>query len=317
MLSNAWKSDNFKLVQKSFNYEYSKNMSELKLILGEFEANAIDYAMQGLGGYGEYKEYNGDTLNQASERRGFMTVLTPKEYNLTVDITRKMAKIDKQGEIARTGSKLARGGFLSVYLKTLRLFTSAYTGDVLGGDGKAWAATDHPVASKGSVNRTSTIDTDAGTFSNLITDKLAVASITKAQTMARNMVTPDGLPTMVKLDTVLVSAENEAIAKKLFGVENKWTPTSDPESAENAANPIYGLRYVVVSDGGVGLSGDQWAICDRNLLKETAGIVYNERPTVLRTELDNPLIDRFVGYMDYTVGFGDARPIIFSNGSGT
>jgi len=317
MLSNAWKTDNFKLVQKAFKYEYSKNMSELKLMLGEFSANAVDYAMQGLGGYGEYQEYNGSTLNQATERRGFLTVLTPKEYNLTVDITRKMAKIDKEGEIARTGAKLARGGFMSVYLKALRMFSAAYTGDILGGDGKAWAATDHPVASKGSENRTSIVDSDAGTFSNLIADKLSVAAITKAQTMARNMVTPDGLPTMVKLDTILVSAENEAIAKKLFGVDNKWTPVNDPESAENGANPVSGLRYVVVSDGGVGLTDYQWAICDRRLMQETAGIVYNEKPTVLRTELDNPLIDRYVGYMDYTVGFGDARPIIFSNGSGS
>ena len=42
-------------------------------------------------------------------------------------------------------------------------------------------------------------------------------------------------------------------------------------------------------------------------------MVYNNRPEVLQAELDNPLIDRYVGYIDYAVGWGDARPIVFSN----
>ena len=33
----------------------------------------------------------------------------------------------------------------------------------------------------------------------------------------------------------------------------------------------------------------------------------------MNTELDNPLIDLYTAYVDFDTGWGDARPIIFSN----
>ena len=81
----------------------------------------------------------------------------------------------------------------------LRLFGRAFDAAYVGGDGQPWASIAHPNASKGDINGVSVIDPDSGTFSNLITDKLSVSAITKAQTMANRFKTPDGLPLMIDM----------------------------------------------------------------------------------------------------------------------
>ena len=42
-------------------------------------------------------------------------------------------------------------------------------------------------------------------------------------------------------------------------------------------------------------------------------LVYGQKPMVMQSKLDNPLIDSYVGYADFAIGWGDARVIIFSN----
>ena len=165
------------------------------------------------------------------------------------------------------------------------------------------------MASKGSEGRTFVADEEAGTFSNLMTATLSVSAITDAQSKANRFVTPDGLPFLCEMDTLLVSPELEATAKKLLGDDARL----DPESANHGANPVHGMKYIVIGGGSDGFTGKQWAVCDRRLMKELFMIVYNTRPEVLESELDNPLKQLFTAYADFAVGWGDARQIIFSN----
>lgn len=314
-INSAWKNDLYKLINKTFDYQYADGMNKLSPIISEEDNAAVDFRMEGLGGYGEYAAYNGTTLVSGNQSRGFIKIITPQEFSKTIDIGYKAAKIDKLGETKKVGTRLGYAASMSVYLAVLRMFGRAFNANYLGGDGKAWAATDHPNASKADANGTSTVDSDSGTFSNLITTALSVSAITAAQSAANRFVTPDGLPFMCDMNTLLVSPELEPKAKELCGPNGKLdlTPKLIPESAENGANPISGMQYIVIGGGSDGLTAKQWAVCDRTLLKEIAKLVYVTRPTVMEAELDNPLVHRSVGYMDYGVGFSDARPIIFSN----
>lgn len=313
--NTAWKNDLYPLIDKTFDYEYNNRLTALKEIVSEEDNNAIDYRLEGLGGYGEYSAYNGNTLVTGNQKRGFIKIITPGEYNNTVDIGYKYAKIDKLGEAKKVGTRLGYGGAMTVYLHVLRMFGHAFSSSFTGADGKAWAATDHPVASKGDAAGVSVADPDSGTFSNLITTSLSTKAITDAQTLANRYLTPDGLPFMCDMNTLLVSPELEPKAKEICGPDGKITPEKIPESAENGANPLYGMKYIVIGGGNDGFTSKQWAVCDRTLLKDVAKIIYTTRPTVMRAELDNPLVARSVGYIDFGVGFGDARPIIFSNPS--
>ena len=313
-INTAWKTDNYKFVGKSFDYNYANRMNKLAPILGTRSSKSIDFEIAGLGGFGELQRYDGSNLNNGQQKRGFKTIITPQEYSLSNDIGYKQAKVDKLGECRKVGKRLGESAAMTVYLHVLRTLAGAFNPTLLGGDGKPWAAEDHPVASMGSQGRLYMPDPEAGTYSNILKKAFSVSAITEAQTMANRFITPDGLPFMSEMDTVLISPELEEKAKKIFGAEAKLMPTQDPESDFNAANPVYGMRYIVVGGGNDGFTGDQWAVCDRKLMQEIFNLVYITKPMVIQSELDNPLIDKHTAYVDFGVGWGDARPIIFGRG---
>ena len=311
--TTAWKSDNYKFVGKAFDFAYANRLNKLLSIMGTVTSNSIDYELTGSGGYGEMPAYDGNNLNEGQKKRGFKTVITPQEYSLSDSVGYKQAKVDKSGECARVGKRLGDSAAMTVYVHGLRVLSGAFDATKLGGDGKPWAATDHPVASLGSSGRTFTPDPEAGTYSNKITKTLSVSAITEAQSLAGRFVTPDGLPFLADMSLLLVSPELEAEAKKICGDNGKFRPTQNPADNSNAANPLSDLQYMVVGGGKDGFSAKQWAICDPTLMKELVKLVYITKPMVMQTELDNPLKDLYTGYVDFGIGWGDARQIIFSN----
>ena len=304
-----WKTDNYTFVGKAFDTAYANRLNKLSPVVGEVNAKSIDYEMTGSGGYGELAQYTG-VLTEGSLKRAFKTILTPEEYSLSIPVQYKQALIDKMGETKKVGTKLGDSAAMTVYLHVLRMFAHAFDAAYEGGDGKSWAATDHPVASKGSSGRKFIVDTDAGTYSNKISSALSVSAITTAQAMANRFVTPDGLPFLCEMDTLLVSPELEATAKQICGENAKLYPDQTAH-----VNPVADMQYIVVGGGADGFGSTAWAICDRRLMKELVNIVYNTRPKVLQSQLDNPLVDMYTAYVDFAVGWGDARQIIFSTGA--
>ena len=310
-----WKTDNYKFVGKAFDFAYADRLNKLAPVVGEVNAKSIDYELTGSGGYGEAMVYDGENLNTAELHRGFKTVITPVEYTVSVPVGYKQAKIDKMGETKKVGTKLGDSMAITVYLHVLRMFANAWNSDGYhnGGDGVSWANAAHPVASRGSQGRRFEVDTAAGTYSNISTDAFSVSAITAAQARANRFVTPDGLPFLCDFDTVLIAPELEEKAKKMFGENARLTPTQNPDDNTNAANPVYGMRYIVMGGGADGFKAKQWAVCDRRLMKEIVNIVYNTRPMVMQQEQDNPLKDLYTAYADFGVGWGDARQIIFGD----
>lgn len=310
-----WKSDNYKFVGAAFDYAYNNRLNKLTEIVGVVSSNSIDYELTGNGGYGEMPEYDGNTLNERQQHRGFKTIITPREYEITEIVGYKQAKVDKSGECRRVGSLLGNSAAMTVYLHLLDMFGNAFNGDFKGGDGKAWAASDHPVASKGSSGRTYVADADAGTYSNLFSLALSVSAITSLQAAACRFITPDGLPLAGEYNMLLVSPEDEATAAKICGPNGKWRPQQAPGDNKFDANPLPDLQYMVIGGGSRGFASGQWALCDRNMMKESTKLVYITKPMVQQHELDNPFKDAYSGYVDFGCGWGDARQILFSTGA--
>ena len=305
----GWKTDNYKFVGKAFDMRYANRINTLAPLLGTKTTNSIDYELTGAGGFGEMQPYDGENVNKGSLKRGFKTIITPGEFSTSIPVGYKEAKIDKSGECRKVGTRLADSASMTGYMHVLRCFGGAWDPNAVGGDGKPWASAAHPVASRGSVGRKFIVDEDAGSYSNVMSDALSVSAITAAQSMANRFITPDGLPFLCEMDTLLVGPELEATAKKLCGDDARL----DPESAAHGANPVHGLKYIVVGGGEDGFTKKQWAVCDRRLMKELFMLVYITKPQVLQSQLDNPLIDMYTAYADFGIGWGDARQIIFSN----
>jgi len=315
-INTAWKTDLYPIVDKVFDFEYRNRMALIRQIISEEDSTSANYRVEGAGGFGELPAYSG-SLTTLDQKRGFITMITPTERAGAIDINYKYAKIDKSGEAKRAGRRAAYSASMSVYMGVLRMFGNAFNTSVRGGDGKAWAATDHPVCTTGSSESGGNmVDLDGATFSNLIDKELSVSAITEANVMANRFVTPDGLPFLTDFYSngiLLVSPELEGKAREICGPQAKLSPEQNPEGDLFAANPVYGMRYMVIGGGDVGFTAKQWAVADMTLLRDCAKIVYISRPTVIRSELDNPLIARVVPYVDFGVGWSDARPIIFSN----
>lgn len=311
--NTTWKTDNYKFVGKAFDFAYANRLNKLLAILGVANSSSVDYELTGSGGYGEMPVYDGENINEGAKKRGFKTIITPEEFSLSESVGYKQAKIDKSGECRRVGTMLGNSAAMTVYMHALRMFANAFDPGRAGGDGKPWAADDHPNASRGSEGRRFVADPESGTYSNLIHKTLSVASITAAQGMAGRFTTPDGLPLLADMNLLLVSPELEAEAKKICGDNGKFRPSRNPADASNAANPIADLQYMVIGGGNDGFTAKQWAICDPALMREMVKLVYITKPTVMQTALDNPLKDLYTGYVDFGCGWGDGRQIIFSD----
>lgn len=311
-MSMNWQADLEVFVGKSFETEYNNRMRKFDPILGEVMTDNHFYQLRDSGGYGELKLYDGTTLSNGELARGFNTIITPQEYENTIAVKYKDSKIDKSGTCKSVGSRLGLGAYMTVYRHVLRYFENAANIKTKGGDGKPWAAEDHPIASKGGDGLVFEADPEAGTYSNKHALALNGSNVRKIRAIANRTVTPDGNPALVNLNMMLVSPELEETAAKMFGVENKYIPKENPDDNTNAANPNADMTYLVVGGGAEGLGAKDWALCDSRLMKELFKLVYITKPKVLTTDTDNPLIKKFTAYMDFAIGHGDARMIHFS-----
>ncbi len=298
----TWPQDLYPLVKQRFDLRYADRMDIISKLCEVITQDAVDYRFEGVGGYGEIPVYDGANIAEADQKRAFITTVTPKEHALKVTMSYKKTKIDQSRESEKVGTRLADSAYMTVLNEFYRLFGSAFT--TLGADGKPWASDAHRVNSESDE-----------TFSNVLHSALSVSAITAAQTKASGFVTPDGLPFAGNFDLLLVSPELEPKAKEICGSNSRLIPEKNPDgdAPENAANPVYGMKYMVVGGGGIGLSGKNWALADSMLLPEILKLVYITEPTVLVSNQSNPLLTDYIGYVDFGFGFGDARPILFSN----
>ena len=288
--------------KKRFDLRYADRMDVISNLAEVITQDSVDYRFEGVGGYGEIPVYDGSNIAEADQKRAFITTITPKEHALKVTMSYKKTKIDQSKESEKVGTRLADSAYMTVLNEFYRLFGNAF--ETVGSDGVAWASDQHKINS----------ETDE-TFSNVIHSALSVSAITSAQTKASAFVTPDGLPFAGNFDLLLVSPELEPKAKEICGPNSRLIPENNPDAdaPRNAANPIYGMKYLVVGGGGIGLAGKKWAIADSMLMPEILKLIYITEPTVLVANQSNPLLTDYIGYVDFGFGFGDARPIIFSD----
>lgn len=294
--------DLYPIIAKRFEMEVEDGNKLINALIDVVDNEAIDYRMDGMGGYGEIPLYDGTTVKNLDQTRGFTTIVTPQERAAVSSITLKYAKVDMSGEAKKVGQRLGASMQATIYNDFLRMFQRAFDANYAGADSVAWAATNHPISSA----------TGAGTYSNLITNTLGTSGLDTALKLGSRYVTADGLPTPMKYSLVLVAPELEQKARELFGASRQLTPEKIPESAENGANPYYDLMYYVVGAGTLGFTAKQWAICDPKYLKMTTSLVYITRPMVKQMQ-STPFTTQFYPYADYGFGFAEPRSIIFSN----
>lgn len=295
----TYANDLYPLITKRFDLEYAQYTETMKAVITEETTDRVDIREEGMSGFGEIPDYDGSTVPELTQKRGFVAIYAPKEKLAKATISYKKAKIDMSGEAKKTGSRLAASIGMTKLMDFYRLFANGFNPNYVGSDEKSLFANDHP---------SSADPQNTKTFSNLISNTFGISAITNAQTQARRFETPDGFPFLCKYDLALVSPELEPKAREFFGKDAKLIP----ESAENGANPVGDMKYFVID----GFSAKQWAIGDARLIKEMMKCVTTTSPQVtMQKASDNPYFTQYFVYSDYVMGFSDWRQIIGSNPS--
>ncbi|MGE5328006.1 MAG: hypothetical protein ACM3KR_00660 [Deltaproteobacteria bacterium] len=291
----TWADDMYPIVLKRFQDRLDKRTDLIKSVIGyEPLKTSNQYADEGMGGYGYVPDYNGTAITELNQKRGFKTTYTPKEKAAKATVQYKYAKIDQSGEAKKAANKMADSLAMTQVRDFYNLFAKGFNASITGADGVSLFNSAHKVN-----------NTDADTFSNTGTSAFSIAAITDSQTKAQRFKTFDGLDFDCDFDLCLIAPELEPKAKEFFGKEAKLIP----ESAENGANPVAGMKYVVIK----GFTAKQWAVADSLLLKDYLKMVEITAPMVIPNKPDNPLIQEYIGYMDYVMGWSDARAIFGHN----
>jgi hypothetical protein len=292
----TWANDMYPIVLKRFQDRLVNKFSLIKSTIGFVPLkNSNQYAEEGIGGYGYLSKYNGTTIPEMNQKRGFKATYTPEERVGKATVQYKYAKVDQSGEANKAGSKMANSISITVVRDFYDLFAKGWNAGVTGADSKSLFASDHPINN----------ETGADTFSNTGTSAFSISAITATQTAVQRWKTFDGADFDCDFDLCLIAPELEPKAKEFFGKEARLIP----ESAENGANPVQGMKYVVIK----GFSAKQWAVADSNILKDYVKMVEITAPMVIPNKPDNPLIQEYIGYADYTFGWSDPRAIYGHN----
>jgi hypothetical protein len=295
--------DLYPIIHKRFENKVENGDKLINTLISVVDSDKIDHRIDSMGGYGEIPKYDGTTVQNIDQRRGYTTIITPVERAAKTSVTLKYTKVDQSGEAKSVGNRLGISMRTTIYNDFLRMWGRAYDINYPFADGLAWAATNHRVTSDTTV---------ADTYSNLITNVLGTAGLDAALKLGSRYVTADGLPTGINYDLVVAAPELRQKCAELFGPDNELTPEQLPESAENGANPYHKMKYYIVGAGTLGFTARQWGIASSEILKETCSLVYITRPMVKPMQ-DTPFTMNYYPYADYELGFAEPRAVIFSN----
>lgn len=292
----TWADDMYPIVLERFQDRLDKRTDLLKSVIGYKPLKKSNqYADEGMGGYGYIPDYDGTTITELNQKRGFKKIYTPTEKVGKATVQYKYAKVDQSGEATKAGNKIADSLAMTQIRDFYNVFARGWNASYVGADSVPLFSASHPINN----------ETGAATFNNTGTSAFSIAAITASQTAAQRFKTFDGLDFDCNYDLVLIAPELEPKAKEFFGKEAKLIP----ESAENGANPVYDMKYIVIK----GFTAKQWAVADSILLKDYMKMVEITAPMVIPNKPDNPLIQEYIGYMDYIMGWSDARMIYGHN----
>lgn len=289
-----WRDNLFPIVKKWFDDRYDKRTGLIPSVIGVEGTDRYSFDEYGVGGFGEVPKYDGSNIDELTRAKGFKTTYTTEEYAGKCNVAFKAAKFDLSGQAKKAGKFMADALAMTQLMDYYRLFANGFNSTYVGGDAKSLFATDHPLN-----------DDTSDTYSNSGTTVFSISAITATQTAAMRFKTYDGLPFAIDMNFLMVSPELEPLCRQYFGKEAKHLPGGD----YNDANPVYETRYTVNKL----FTAKQWCIGDALMMKDYIKLVNGTAPMVIPQKSSNPLIQEFIGYMDYTMGWSEPKVIFGHN----
>lgn len=240
----------------------------------------------------------------SSTLQGFTRNYVHNEWTSGLKITKKMWDDDQYNLINRMPGQLAETAARTIEKEAAKIFINAFsTTYATGADGAALVSSAHTREDGG----TNLSNTATGPLNY---DNLETAKVDMMQEL-------DGRGQLIQLnpDTLLVPPALEREALTLVGSSGK------PSSADNDINVYDGKFKVVVwprIGAAAGGSDTAWFLLDSNRITDGGGLNVFMRinPFVERETETETHINKWIGYMRFSVGFTDWRGVYGSTGAG-
>lgn len=282
--------------------EQAPKYKDLFNILNSSRASEQDLTGVGLDDWKVTQEAKASQFS--STIQGFTRNYVHNEWTSGLKITKKMWDDDQYNVIQRMPTQLADTAVRTIEKECAKIFINAFnTNFAVGADGLALCTTTH-----------SREDGGAATLSNSATGVLNYDNLETA--VVDMMEEIDGRGQLIQLtpDTLLVPPALEKEALTLVGSSGR------PSSTNNDINVYEGKYRVVVwprIGAAAGGSDTAWFLLDSKQIKSGSGLNLFMRvnPFIERENETETHVNKWVGYMRFSVGFTDWRGVYGSTGA--
>lgn len=283
--------------------EISPKYKMLFAILNSTRASEQDLTGVGLEDWKITQEAKASQFT--SSIQGYVKNYVHNEWTSGLKITKKMMDDDQYNLIDRMPSQLADTAVRTIEKEAAKVFINAFnTTYFTGADGAALVSSSHTREDAG----TNLSNTATGVLNY---DNLETANVDMAQEL-------DGRGQLIQLNpnTLLVPPALEREALTLVGSSGK------PSSTDNDIN-VYDGRFRVVVwpriGAAAGGSDTAWFLLDTNRITDGGGLNVFMRinPFIEREAETETHVNKWIGYMRFSVGFTDWRGVYGSTGAGS
>lgn len=277
---------------------FPEEYSQLLNVLSSSRNFEEDLTFAGFGPVPEKNE--GQAVTFEDPLQGNVKRISMKEFALGFRITRPMWMDDQYGKMKTLTSALAVafGHLAEVQGASLYNNATSTTAEFLLADGKALAATDHPLL-KG------------GTFSNLATADLSYVEVQNAYTAFEELTDHASLPIRIVPKRLITTPTFRFVAEEIFKQEAKPnTADRDDNTISNKSIDMFVSHYITDSD--------LWVLQSNPAVDGDAGhslqFIWREKP-IFETYDDKDTKDIKVnGYARLGVGATEPFGIYVSTG---
>ena len=261
----------------------------IPILFGQGDSTRAQEFFLGMGGMSDWEEYHG-TLEYDDLDKLYKTTLTHKEFVKAFTVERKLVDDDQYNVINARPAQLAMSAMRTREKHAASMFTNAFDGTYVGGDGQPLCSDAHPLSPTHA----------SDTWGNLGSSSLDYDSIIATRKLMRKYVDDRKNLIPMKPDTIVyapdLSDTAETIAKSM----------QKPGTADNDANVASGLISNWVQWDY--LDGNSWFMIDSQMGKQFS-LWLDRTPLEF---LDDPTGEyalelRCRGYMRYSFGWSDWR----------
>ena len=240
---------------------------------------------------------NAGVVSQADFDKYYLKTYTHKEYPLEVAIQRKLLDDGNTTQIFNIPFRLGDSAMVKRETDMASVFVNAFDSNFAGGDAVELCDGAHPHSAAKS----------GATQSNVGTDALTAANISKARRLMRAFTDDAGNPMGSNGNLVLVPNELETAGRIAVG------SPQDPDSANNANNPASQNIRLVVWDYLT--DANAWFLIDAMKMMQMLDFFDRVPVSIVPKVEDKTINATWIAYMRYSFGFSSWQWVYGNNPS--